>query len=127
MARLLFGLGIALVVFTIYAIVDCALRERDRIRGLARGWWLLIILLIPLIGGVLWFVIGRGRAGSAWRSVAPDDDPDFLGSLKRDAAQEERIRRLEQELADLDADTPQRGEQPDPKRHDGDKPGRTDA
>jgi len=110
MARLLFGLGVAAVIFTIYAVADCAFFDRTRIRGLRRGWWIVVILFVPIIGGLLWFIIGRGRANrvgpSRGGSVAPDDDAEFLRRLREDAAQDERIRRLEQELADLDADEP---------------------
>jgi len=113
MARLLFGLGVAAVIFTIYAVADCAFFDRTRIRGLRRGWWIVVILLVPIIGGVLWFLIGRGRANRigasrGGRTVAPDDDIDFLRQLREDAAQDERIRRMEQELAELDGDTPRR-------------------
>ena len=61
MVRLWVILGVAAVVFTIYAAVDCALFDRSRIRGLPRGWWIVVILLVPVIGGLLWFVVGRGR------------------------------------------------------------------
>jgi hypothetical protein len=37
--------------------------------------------------------------------MAPDDDPAFLRSLGSDQEQDERIRQLEQELADLDDDS----------------------
>jgi hypothetical protein len=113
MARLLFGLGIAAVIFTIYAVADCAFFDRSRVRGLPRGWWIVVILLVPIIGGLLWFIIGRGRANrvgpSRGGTVAPDDDVEFLRHLRDDAAQQERIRRMEQELADLDADDTPRG------------------
>jgi hypothetical protein len=105
MIRLAIPVVVAAVVFTIYAVVDCALFDRMRIRGLPKGWWIVVILFVPLIGATLWFVIGRGRANrssSRSQSVAPDDDADFLRRLNNDAAQDERIRRLEQELAELD-------------------------
>jgi len=109
MVRLWVILGVAVVVFTVYAVVDCALFDRGRIRGLARGWWILIILLVPIIGGLLWFFIGRGRVDRVGRggrrTVAPDDDMDFLRRLDSDVEHEERIRRLEQELAELDSDS----------------------
>lgn len=115
MARLLFGLGVAAVIFTIYAVADCAFFDRTRIRGLRRGWWIVVILFVPIIGGLLWFIIGRGRAGrlGSSRTTAPDDDADFLRHLRDDAAQDERIRRLEQELAELDDDTPSDRPRPD--------------
>ncbi len=110
MARLLFGLGVAAVIFTIYAVADCAFFDRMRIRGLRRGWWIVVILFVPIIGGLLWFIVGRGRANrigaSRGGTVAPDDDAEFLRRLRSDAEQDERIRRMEQELAELDADDP---------------------
>lgn len=114
MARLLFGLGVAAVIFTIYAVADCAFFDRSRIRGLRRGWWIVIILFVPIIGGLLWFFIGRGRrnrigATRGGHTVAPDDDMDFLKQLRDDAAQDERIRRMEAELAQLDDDEPRAG------------------
>jgi Phospholipase_D-nuclease N-terminal len=116
MARLLFGLGVAAVIFTIYAVADCAFFDRTRIRGLRRGWWIVVILFVPIIGGLLWFIIGRGRANrvgpSRGGTVAPDDDAEFLRQLREDAAQDERIRRMEQELAALDADEPRQIEAP---------------
>ena len=116
MARLLFGLGVAAVIFTIYAVADCAFFDRSRVRGIARGWWIVVILLVPIIGGVLWFIIGRGRASrvgpSRGGTMAPDDDAEFLRQLRNDAAQDERIRRLEQELADLDDDDPAKPSKP---------------
>ena len=51
MVRLWVILGVAAVVFTIYAAVDCALFDRSRIRGLPRGWWIVVILLVP----IMWF------------------------------------------------------------------------
>lgn len=107
MIRLAIPVVVAAVVFTIYAVVDCALFDRMRIRGLPRGWWIVVILFVPLIGATLWFVIGRGRANrtsTRGQAVAPDDDIEFLRQLNSDAAQDERIRRLEQELAELDGE-----------------------
>ncbi|ANJ25676.1 PLDc N-terminal domain-containing protein [Agromyces aureus] len=125
MVRVWFVGGIVAVIFWVYAIADCAFFDRSRIRGVSRGWWLAIIVLLPVIGGILWFLIGRGRAwrGRSGKTVAPDDDPEFLRGLKADADQDERIRRLEQELADLDgADSEQDPRDPrshEPKPHDG--------
>ncbi len=108
MVRLYVVLIVAAVVFSIYAIADCAFFDRSRVRGLSRGWWIVVIVFVPIIGGLLWFIIGRGRAGRSSggrsRTVAPDDDADFLRRLGTEAEQAERIRRMEQELAELDRD-----------------------
>ena len=108
MVRLWFALGVVVVVLTVYTLVDCALLHRSRVRGLPRWVWMFVIVLIPVIGPVLWLVIGRGRAGTGKvvRSFAPDDDIDFLKGLDRAKSDQERLRALEQELADLDAPDP---------------------
>jgi hypothetical protein len=144
MFRLLFGLGVVVVILTIYTLVDCAVFDRNRVRGVPRWAWILMIILLPVLGPVLWLLIGRGRrsnsgpAGRVTRSIAPDDDPDFLRGLDRTKNENQRIRDLEQELADLDkTDPPEDGPDSrpgtagvDPKKTDpgdGDKPGLRDA
>ncbi len=111
MPRLLVVLAVVAVAFTIYTLVDVLLTDRSRVRGLQKPLWAILVVLLPVIGGVLWLIIGKARRTSGGsRVIAPDDDPDFLGSINREdvarrAEQEERLRRLEQELADLDDDT----------------------
>ncbi len=52
---------------------------------------LVIVVILPVLGGILWFFFGRTRPapGSRWgrrrRPVAPDDDPRFLKQLDEDA------------------------------------------
>ncbi|WP_030149215.1 PLD nuclease N-terminal domain-containing protein [Mycetocola saprophilus] len=104
MPRILFALVVVFVVATVYTVVDCAMRENSRIRGLSKPVWLVVILLLPVAGLVLWYTIGRAR-GAAPQPRTPDDDPAFLGDLRRVSEQDERIRRLEEELAALDAET----------------------
>ena len=133
MLRLLIGLGIAVAILTVYTLVDAALIERERARGLPRWVWIFVILLIPVIGPLLWLFVGRGRRDgrprATTRSVAPDDDLDFLKGLDREKDQFERIRQLEEELSKMDdstADPDATGPTPtDPG--EGDQPGRRDT
>jgi len=108
MARLLVVLPFLVVALDVLAIVDVALIDQRRVRALPKFAWILIIILLPVIGALLWLIVGRERRdrGGERRTVAPDDDPAFLRNLRRDEEQDERIRRLEQELADLDDDPP---------------------
>jgi len=127
--------AVVAVAFTVYSLVDCAMTDRPRVRGPRKGAWLLIVLLLPVVGGVLWFLIGRGRPtnGGVRRPVAPDDDPAFLRRLARDADQEERIRKLEQQLSELDGDQPGGDQRPrngngnGNGEGEGDLPDRSDA
>ena len=137
MVRILLPALLLLIAFWVYSIVDCALLPPTRHRGVSKPVWLLIVVLLPVLGGILWFVVGRGRLRSQPLYRAPDDNPDFLGRIGAVSDQDERIRRLEAELAALDAEDPDqdgpgspRGGHPDtdtPKPSpddDGDSPSR---
>jgi hypothetical protein len=98
----LFVIIVALaVVLEIFAVVDAALADRSRIRGLPRPAWFIVIIFVPLVGALLWFFVGRPRRAGAGRPdqlrrqaggnrrssprpSGPDDDPDFLRRLQRD-------------------------------------------
>ena len=80
--------------------------------------WVLIVVLLPVLGGMLWLTVGRVRRSTIAARRAPDDDPEFLEKIGTLSDQDERIRRLEEELALLDA------EDDDPQL---DRPGRCGA
>jgi hypothetical protein len=109
MARLFVIVPLVAVGMLIFAVIDLVRIENERVRGLPKAAWVVIVVVLPIIGPLLWFIIGRERFGRVRSSgpagpIAPDDDPAFLNSLGRDREQEERIRRLEQELSELDDD-----------------------
>lgn len=103
---------VLIIAFTVFSAVHLALTPRDQVRGISKPAWMVLVILVPVVGGVLWFAVGRVRAGESPRSarrgpVAPDDDPEFLRRLAREKAMEDRIEQLERELRDLDDDKPQ--------------------
>ncbi|MDN3669457.1 PLDc N-terminal domain-containing protein [Echinicola jeungdonensis] len=55
----MFGLGaigLIIYVFTIFDVIRSRFhRDTDKIV------WILVVILLPLLGTVLWFVIGRGK------------------------------------------------------------------
>ncbi|MFB2554361.1 PLD nuclease N-terminal domain-containing protein [Herbiconiux liangxiaofengii] len=106
MARVLLALVIVVVAFTVYALVDCLMVPKSRVKALPRVAWVFIILLFTPIGGILWLLIGRGRRSNTppSRALGPDDDPDFLGTIRpvHDPVDEERLRDLEKRLAETD-------------------------
>lgn len=114
MARVLIVGGFLAAVFWVFSIVDCAVQPPTRHRGVRKGAWLAIVILIPVLGGLLWFTIGRRRKdpGGA-RVIAPDDDPAFLRGIGK-SEQDARIQRLEEELARLEDETDE-GPAPDPR------------
>ncbi len=110
----------------VFAIVDILVIDGSRVRGIPKYAWIGIVVLLPLVGPLLWFLIGRerleprnhGRYADAsgvssapsrrFGPIAPDDDPDFLGRLSREQQQEERIRELEKRLDELGDDKPEK-------------------
>lgn len=111
MTRFLIVGGLIALGLLVFSVIDLATIERERIRALPRPAWLIVVIVLVVLGPLLWLVFGRARlvggrvAGS---TRAPDDDPEFLYGLSRDHEQEERIRKLEERLAELDDDDPQR-------------------
>ncbi|MGO2519807.1 MAG: PLD nuclease N-terminal domain-containing protein [Microbacterium sp.] len=113
MARVLIVGGFLALIFWVFSVVDCAVQPATRHRGVPKGAWIAIVVLIPVLGGILWFALGRRRRDrESMRQVAPDDNPEFLRTLGK-SEQDDRIRKLEEELARLDDETD--GPAPDPR------------
>ncbi|MET0813147.1 MAG: PLD nuclease N-terminal domain-containing protein [Microbacterium sp.] len=104
MPRVLLIVIPVVVAFWIFTVVDCAIQPPTRHRGVSKPIWILIVVLLPVLGGILWLAVGRTRKGAIAARRAPDDDPEFLGKLGARSDQDERIRRLEEELALLDSE-----------------------
>jgi hypothetical protein len=86
-----------------YAVIDCSRTPEQEVpSGIPRSAWLVLVIVIPIIGPVLWLVASRsdqnsaggntrrpggprpgGGAGSRRPSgpLGPDDDPDFLRGI----------------------------------------------
>jgi hypothetical protein len=80
-------LVLAAIGVTIYAIIDCFGSDDAEMRSLPRPLWLLVIVAVPLLGGLTYLTLGRQPAPGSptsrrLRTIGPDDDPDFLRSLK---------------------------------------------
>jgi hypothetical protein len=91
---------LVLIGVTVYALVDCLRTDGPDLRLLPKPVWLLLIVLLPIAGSVLYLAVGRATDDTpapVARPLAPDDDPDFLRRLdverRRLVAEEERRRR----------------------------------
>ena len=103
MYRVELVLGIAVAIAWIYSIVTCALTPEDEVRGLPKWGWLILIVLLPLLGSVLWIGVGRQRSPRAFRPVGPSSvsAPHGYSAMAGD----ERIRRMEEDLARLERES----------------------
>ncbi|UVI37131.1 PLD nuclease N-terminal domain-containing protein [Brevibacterium spongiae] len=90
MARILIAAIVLAAAVTLYGLFDCLLRDRGLIRVLPKPAWALIILFIPVLGFVLWYLFGRGseakpaRTGRPRGQAAPDDDVEYLRQVDRE-------------------------------------------
>lgn len=101
MTRGLIILSVVGALFWIYSIADCSAQPATRHRGVSKPVWMAITILLPVVGGILWFMIGRTRKGNMIEpSVAVGH------ATKISAAEEERRARVQEEtdarIADLE-------------------------
>lgn len=108
MIRVFGVLWLAYFAFFVYCLLDVVLSEPSLVRNLPKLTWVLIVVIVPLAGGIAWLVAGRpehataapgstrsrrrgsGRNASTRGNSAahrepppmgPEDDPDFLRRL----------------------------------------------
>ncbi|MGI8334621.1 PLD nuclease N-terminal domain-containing protein [Actinomadura scrupuli] len=118
MVFLLDGVGLLVLALWIFCIIDVITTDAALCRNLPKMLWLLIVLILPDVGSIVWLVAGRPRAvrdpgvpvrGGAGRDPGhgravpanPDDDEAFLRGL-RERVEEQRRRAREQREADED-------------------------
>lgn len=103
------------VVLFIYGIIDCIRSESADVRSIPKPAWIIVILILPFFGVLLWFFFGRPQYSATVSSgqgqpaapsrgyLAPDDDPVFLRNLEMERQQKAEAQRLAQLKADLEA------------------------
>ena len=84
--RLLIFIAVVWLLFTVFVTVFAASASKNEVRNLPKWLWVVICLVVPIVGGLLYLVLGRpiGRSNNrkgTTRIVAPDDDPAFLRDL----------------------------------------------
>jgi membrane protein implicated in regulation of membrane protease activity len=74
------------IIFTVFTTVFAASAPATEVRSLPKWAWVLLCLFVAPLGGIFYLIYGRpdGTRGSKpKRTVAPDDDPEFLRDLER--------------------------------------------
>ncbi|MEV7606327.1 PLD nuclease N-terminal domain-containing protein [Paenarthrobacter sp. NPDC089322] len=99
------GVVVVLVIF-VYALVDVIRTDGRDTRGISKPAWIVVMILLPVLGAILWFIFGHPYGKPTAKPVrrqptAPDDDPEFLRNLetrRRNKAEEDRLKKLRAEL-----------------------------
>lgn len=89
MTRLALGIIVFVVVFGVFTTVFAASANKSEVRLLPKWLWVILCLFIPFFGGLLYLMVGRplgtdpGGLGGRGKTVAPDDDPNFLRDISK--------------------------------------------
>ncbi|MFC7448536.1 PLD nuclease N-terminal domain-containing protein [Rhodococcus daqingensis] len=110
--------GLVMLALWIFCIVDVLTAEDHAVRHLPRIGWILIVLLIPTVGSLLWLILGRPQGPMRPQSRThpsayseydrpgrqipqnPEDDEAFLRQCRERAEEQRRIakqQRIERE------------------------------
>lgn len=125
-AMLIIGAGALVVGLTIYALLDAVRTPAHEARTLPKWLWVIVTLLFPVVGPIMWLILGRPKAQPAAGAPrpgfgqrrntpapsvsSPDDDEEYLRWLKAKAERERRSREAEsQNEQDPEDGTPTQG------------------
>ena len=101
-----FLFSILVIALMVGALVDIIKRDDSQVRFLPKMAWVVIVILLPLIGGLLWFAIGREYSEAGLRiprmpRARPAARPTVHRPEVRPATPVD-TRSTEQQIADLD-------------------------
>ncbi len=98
-----FVAGVLMLVLFVVTLVDIVRRPDDQVRFLPKFAWLIIAILIPFIGSLLWWALGRDWSESSLpqRVVPRRAEPEPARPMPRPVRRAE-VRTTEQQLADLE-------------------------
>ncbi|MFJ4174650.1 PLDc N-terminal domain-containing protein [Microbacterium sp. NPDC089696] len=97
-----FLFSLLVIALMVGALVDIIRRDDAQVRFLPKMAWIIIVILLPLIGSLLWFAIGREYSEAGLRiprmraasPTAPTADPRPVRPVD--------ARSTEEQIADLD-------------------------
>ena len=110
MVRTLIFIFAVWLLFTVFVTVFAASAKKNEVRNLPKWAWIVICLFVPIIGGLLYLVLGRPAGGpksrfGKTRIVAPDDDPTFLRDLSDKLEKEKPDAQAPENKTDPDEDS----------------------
>ena len=104
--------GLLLISVWIFSFIDVLMTPETACRNLPKLAWVFLVLLLPVFGSIVWLIAGRPwnrapggsfpRPAQRTRMPArtptnPDDDEEFLASLRLRAEEQRRRAREQQE------------------------------
>lgn len=119
----------ALVVgLTLYTLLDALRTHQDQMRTFPKWLWIIAVIFFPVVGPLLWLLLGRPRAVRAPKTrqsggfassrrgtplpatSSPDDDEEYLHWLKTKADRQRRSREKDAGTGSADNGTGERSD-----------------
>lgn len=99
-----FLFSLLVIALMVGALVDIIRRDDSQVRFLPKMAWVIIVILLPLIGSLLWFAIGReySEAGLRLPRMRAAGRPSPSPQAPPRPAAPVDTRSTEQQIADLD-------------------------
>ncbi|PRB16500.1 PLD nuclease N-terminal domain-containing protein [Microbacterium sp. MYb62] len=117
-----FLFSLLVIALMIGALVDIFTRDSSLVKYLPKLAWIVIVILLPLVGALLWFALGReyGESGIQIPRMRRAERPTAPTDVR--PAPPVDTRTTEQQIADLDREIEEwrRREEIEKRRHDGD-------
>ncbi|GAA5150105.1 hypothetical protein GCM10025768_14370 [Microbacterium pseudoresistens] len=94
--------SVLVLALMIGALIDIITRTDDQVKHLPKVLWIILVVIVPLVGGVLWFVIGReyGDSGVSMPRMRRERTTPSATPAAPTAPVDTRS--TEQQIADLD-------------------------
>nr|WP_274637972.1 PLDc N-terminal domain-containing protein [Microbacterium bovistercoris] len=91
----------------VFAVVDIVTHDEARIRFMPKFVWLILVILLPVLGVLLWFVLGREYPDRPPRQPRRARTAQPTASVSSPPARPQDTRTTEQQLADLEREIAQ--------------------
>ncbi|WP_055477252.1 PLD nuclease N-terminal domain-containing protein [Gordonia sp. HS-NH1] len=112
-------LGLIYLLILVVALIDIIKTDDAAVRGLPKFAWVVLVVMIPLAGALVWLAVGRPTADERPRRQSaaagefpeydhpsryiprdPEADQEFLRQVRERAEQQRRTAREQQRAAD---------------------------
>ena len=101
--------SLLVIAFSVVTLIDIITRRDDQVNHLPKFAWLLLVIFLPIVGGAVWWAVGRDwpvrearPADQGWRGAAPTGGIRIVDDRPPRDVRGADARTTEQQLADLE-------------------------
>ncbi|WP_251446670.1 MULTISPECIES: PLD nuclease N-terminal domain-containing protein [unclassified Microbacterium] len=93
--------SILVLVLMVGALIDIITRRDDQVKHLPKVFWIILVIIVPLAGSLIWFLVGREYDGEGIRLPRPRERRPASPAPSAPSPPAD-TRSTEQQIADLD-------------------------